>query len=58
MKTKPGNCPIWTRCAKHVESIHYLLNPKDLEEALADPKVHWDNLDESKHKKHGLETQY
>ena len=45
MKTKPGNCPLWTRCIKHVEKIHYLLNRKDLEEALADPKAHWDSLE-------------
>ena len=40
MKIKPGNCPSWTGCIKHVENIHYLLNRQDLEEALVDPKAH------------------
>ena len=43
---------------QHVEDIYYLLHPEDLEEALASPKVHWDNLEESKARKHGLETLY
>ena len=51
VKTKPGTCPSWTGCIKHVENIHYLLDRKDLEEALADPKAHWDNLEESKARK-------
>ena len=42
VQTKLGNCPLWTRYIKHVENIHYLLNRKDLEETLVDPKVHWD----------------
>ena len=58
MKTKPTNCPSWTRCIKHVENIHYLLNRKDLDKALVDPKAHWDSLEESKARKHGIETQY
>ena len=53
MKTKPSNCPSWTACIKYVENIHYLLDQKDLEEALADPKAHWDSLEESKGRKHG-----
>ena len=41
-----------------MENVHYLLNPKDLEEALADPKAHWDNLEQSKARKRGTETRY
>ena len=41
-----------------MENIHYLLDPKDLEEALADRKAHWDNLEESKARKRGIETRY
>ena len=44
LKTKPSNCPSWSRCVKHVENIHYLLDTKDLEEALANQKAHWNNL--------------
>ena len=58
MKTKPRNCPSWTRYIKHVENIHYLLDLKDLEEALADPKAHWDYLEESKARKRRIETRY
>ena len=58
VKTKPSNCPSWTGCIKHVENIHYLLDQKDLEEALADPKAHWDCLEESKARKRGIETRY
>ena len=54
LKTKPGNCPSWTGCVKHVENIHYLLDSKDLEEDLADPRAHWDSLEESKARKRGL----
>ena len=41
-----------------MENIHYLLDQKDLEEALAGPKAHWDSLEESKARKRGIETQY
>ena len=41
-----------------MEDIHYLLNQKDLEEALVEPKAHWDCLEESKAKKRGIETRY
>ena len=56
VKMKPGNCLSRTRCIKYVENIHRLLDPKDLEEALADPKAHVDSLEESKARKHGIET--
>ena len=26
VRTKPGNCPSWIGCIKHVENIHYLLD--------------------------------
>ena len=58
MKTKPNNCPLWTGCIKHVENIHYLLDRKDLKEALVDPKANWDSLEKNKARKRGIETQY
>ena len=58
VKTKAINCLSWSRCVKHVENIHYLLDPKDLEEVLANLKAHWHNLEETKARKHGLETRY
>ena len=54
VKTKPANCPLWTGCIKHVENIHYLLDQKDMEEALADPKAHWDSLEENNARKHEI----
>ena len=41
-----------------MEDIHYLLNRKDLEEAFADLKAHWDSLEEIKAKKRGIGTRY
>ena len=58
VKTKPSNCPSWTRCIKHVENIHYFLDQKDLEEARTNPKAHWDSLEESKPRKYRIETWY
>ena len=58
VKTKPRNCSSWTGCIKHMENIHYLLDRKDLEAAPADPKAHWDSLEESKVGKRGIETRY
>ena len=58
VKTKPSNCPLWFGCVKHMENIHYFLNPKDLEEVLIDSKAYWDSLEESKVRKRGLEIQY
>ena len=57
-ETKPGNCPSWTACFKHIENIHCFLDPKDSEEALVDPKAHWYSLEESKARKRGIETRY
>ena len=33
---------------EHVENVHYLHDPKDVEEALTNPKAHWDNLEDRK----------
>ena len=58
MKTKPYNCASWSGCVKHAQNIHYLEDPNDVEEVLADPKAHWDSLEESKARKHAIETRY
>ena len=29
-----------------MENVHYLYNPKDVEEALANPKAHWNDLED------------
>lgn len=58
VKTKPHNCASWFGCVKHVENIYYLDDPRDVEEALANPKAHWDSLKESEARKHEIETQY
>ena len=42
---------------EHVENVHYLHGPKDVEEALANPKAHWDDLEDRKVRLHGVETQ-
>ena len=41
-----------------MENIHYFLNQKDLEAALTEPKVHWDNLEDIKTRKRRIETPY
>ena len=56
VKMKLSNYPSWTGCIEHVENIHYFLDRKDLEEVLADPKAHGDNLEESKARKFRIET--
>ena len=58
MKIKAGNCLSWSGCIKHVENIHCLLDPKDLEEALPNLKVHWNSLEESKARKCTIETRF
>ena len=42
---------------KHVENVHYLHDPKDVEEALANPKAQWDDLEDRKARLRGVETQ-
>ena len=56
VKTKISNCASWSGCVKHVENVHYLHNPKDVEEALARPKAHWDNLEDRKARLQGVDT--
>ena len=51
-----ANCALWSRCVKHVENMHYLHDPKDVEEALANPKAHWDNLEDRKARLWGVDT--
>ena len=46
VKTKPNNFPSWTGYIKHVENIHFLLDQKDLEESVVDPKAHCDKQGE------------
>ena len=41
-----------------MENIHCLLEPKDLEEDLVDPKAHWDILEECKVRERRIETWY
>ena len=55
---KLGNCLSWSECVQHIEDILYLVDSKYLEEALTDPKVHWDTSEESKVKKCAFETQF
>ena len=58
VKTKPNNCLSRPRYIKEMESIHFWLDPKDLEEALAPPQTHWDSWKETKVRKCGLEIRY
>ena len=58
VKTKITHCPSWTGCVKHVENTHYLHTPEEIDEGLADPKAHWDNLKDEKAREQGVETRY
>ena len=40
----------------HMENVHYFHDAKGLEDALFDPKAHWDNLEERKASEHAIET--
>ena len=42
---------------KHVENVHYLHDPKDVEEALANLKAHWGDLEDRKARLRGVGTQ-
>ena len=57
MKTRISNDPSWFGCVKHVQNMHYLHDLKDLEESIANPKAHGDNLKDRKARLHGVETQ-
>ena len=41
---------------KRVENVHYLHNTKDVEEALTNPKAHWDDLEDRKARLQGVDT--
>ena len=56
VKTRRTHCPSWTGCVKHVENKHCLHTPEEIDEALADPKAHWDNLEDKKARERGVET--
>ena len=58
VKTKTTHCPLWTGCVKHMENRHCLHTPEEIDEALADPKAHWDNLEDKKARERGVETQH
>ena len=58
VKTKTTHCPSWIGCVKHVENMHCLHTPEEIDEALADPKVHWDNLEDKKARERGVETRH
>ena len=57
VKTKISNCALWCGCVKHVENMHYLHDAKDVEEALAHRKAHWDDLEDGKARLWGVDTQ-
>ena len=57
-KTKFTHCPSWTGCVKHVENMHCLHTPKEIDEAIASPKAHWDNLEDKKARERGVQTQH
>ena len=48
VKSKIYNYALWFGCMKHIENVHYLHDPKDAEEALTNPKAHWDDLEDRK----------
>ena len=56
VKTKISNCGSWSGCVKHVENVHYLDDLKDVEEALTNPKAHWDDLEDRKARLWGVNT--
>ena len=56
VKTKKNNCPSWTGCVKHVQNTHFLHTPEEIDEAVANPKAHWDNLEDRKVRLRGLES--
>ena len=58
VKTKITHCPLWTGCVKHVENTHYLHTPKEIDEAVINPKAHWDNLEDMKVRERGVETRH
>ena len=53
---KNSNCASCSGCVKNVKNEQYLHVPKDVEEAFANPKAHWDGLEDRKVRLHGVET--
>ena len=43
---------------KHVENRHCLHTPEEIDEAVANPKAHWDNLEDKKAMERGVETRH
>ena len=58
VKTKITHCPSWIGCVKHVENTHYLHTPEEIDEAVANHKAHWDNLEDKKARERGVETRH
>ena len=58
VKTKRTHCPSWTGCVKHVQNCHCLHSPEEIDEAIANPKAHWDNLEDKKARERGRETRH
>ena len=56
VKTKISHCASWSGCVKHVENVHYLHDPKYVEESLTNPRAHWNNLEDRKARLRGVET--
>ena len=56
VKNKIINCPLWTRCVKNVQITHFLHTPEEIDEAVANPKAHWDNLEDRKPRMRGVES--
>ena len=54
VKTKIANCPSYTRCVKHVQNMHLLHTLEEIDEAVAGPKAHWDNLEDRKARLRGV----
>ena len=54
VKTKITHCPLWSGCVKHVENTHCLHTPEEIDEGVADPKAHWDNLEDKKARERGV----
>ena len=53
---KDNPLPIVDWMCKHVENKHCLHNPKEIYEAIANAKAHWDSLEDKKAREHGVET--
>ena len=56
VKTEISNCALWSRWVKHLEDVHYLQDPKDVEEAITNPKAHWDDLEDRKARLQRVDT--